>query len=118
MQTVSETVADAVNLDDLDWWTRPAAERDAVFTYWRAHNPRPYFPEIDSWRWGLVPGDETSRKALCRVAEVSTKREHASVDAWLYFALEESLPAGIRRTQIPAPAVIVPPQARFEAQHC
>jgi cytochrome P450 len=47
METVSGTAADAVNLDDLDWWTRPAAGRDAVFAYWRAHNPRPFFPEID-----------------------------------------------------------------------
>jgi cytochrome P450 len=47
MDTMGGTAADGVNLDNLDWWTRPAAERDAVFAYFRAFNPRPFFPEID-----------------------------------------------------------------------
>ncbi|WP_256788612.1 cytochrome P450 [Frankia sp. AvcI1] len=34
-------------LDDLSWWTRPAAERDATFAWLRAHDPRPYVPELD-----------------------------------------------------------------------
>ncbi|KJE21832.1 cytochrome P450 [Frankia torreyi] len=36
-----------VDLDDLDWWTRPAAERDAYFASVRASGERPYFPELD-----------------------------------------------------------------------
>jgi cytochrome P450 len=40
-------LSEGVNLDDLDWWTRPAPERDAVFAHYRAHNPRPFFPEFD-----------------------------------------------------------------------
>jgi cytochrome P450 len=34
-------------LDDLDWWTRPVAERDALFAWLRARNPRPFAPELD-----------------------------------------------------------------------
>jgi cytochrome P450 len=34
-------------LDDLDWWTRPVAERDALFAWLRANNPRPFAPELD-----------------------------------------------------------------------
>jgi hypothetical protein len=34
-------------LDDLDWWTRPVAERDALFARLRAADPRPYAPERD-----------------------------------------------------------------------
>jgi len=45
--TTAGTIADGVNLDDLDWWTKPADERDRVFAYYRAHDPRPFFPEID-----------------------------------------------------------------------
>ncbi len=44
---MTRSLADGVNLDDLDWWTRPAPERDAVFGYYRAEHPRPFFPEID-----------------------------------------------------------------------
>jgi cytochrome P450 len=34
-------------LDDLDWWTRPVAERDALFARLRAGNPRPFVSELD-----------------------------------------------------------------------
>jgi cytochrome P450 len=34
-------------LDDLDWWTRPVSERDALFAWLRANNPRPFAPELD-----------------------------------------------------------------------
>ena len=34
-------------LDDLDWWTRPVSERDALFAWLRAANPRPFAPELD-----------------------------------------------------------------------
>jgi len=45
--STSPTVAAGVNLDDLDWWTRPADERDAVFAHYRANEPRPFFGEFD-----------------------------------------------------------------------
>jgi cytochrome P450 len=44
------TALDSVSadvLDDLNWWTRPAAERDALFARLRAGNPRPFVPELD-----------------------------------------------------------------------
>jgi cytochrome P450 len=52
MSTTTDVAAsgpagEAFSLDDLDWWTRPTAERDAVFAQYRAENPRPYFPELD-----------------------------------------------------------------------
>ncbi len=34
-------------LDDLDWWTRPVAERDELFARLRADSPRPHAPELD-----------------------------------------------------------------------
>ncbi|MDQ1489183.1 MAG: hypothetical protein QOJ23_1697, partial [Actinomycetota bacterium] len=34
MTAQAGSVADGVNLDDLDWWTRPAPERDAVFAHY------------------------------------------------------------------------------------
>src|ERR1700689_483248 len=34
-------------LDDLDWWTRPVSERDALFAWLRANHPRPFAPELD-----------------------------------------------------------------------
>ena len=34
-------------LDDLDWWTRPVSERDALFAWLRANDPRPFAPELD-----------------------------------------------------------------------
>ena len=34
-------------LDDLDWWTRPVSERDALFAWLRATSPRPFVPELD-----------------------------------------------------------------------
>jgi cytochrome P450 len=34
-------------LDDLDWWTRPVAERDALFAWLRARHQRPFVPELD-----------------------------------------------------------------------
>ena len=36
-----------VSLGDLDWWERPAPERDAVFAGLRADSPRAFFPEVD-----------------------------------------------------------------------
>jgi cytochrome P450 len=45
MTTRQGTSADV--LDDLDWWTRPVAERDALFAWLRARNPRPFVPELD-----------------------------------------------------------------------
>jgi hypothetical protein len=45
MTTTESTSADV--LDDLDWWTRPVAERDALFATLRAGNPRPFVPERD-----------------------------------------------------------------------
>jgi cytochrome P450 len=45
MTTAESLSADV--LDDLDWWTRPVAERDALFARLRAENPRPYVPELD-----------------------------------------------------------------------
>jgi cytochrome P450 len=66
MDTVTGTVADGVNLDNLDWWTKPVAERDAVFAYYRAEDPRPFFPEID------MDGKTRGRgfTAITRYAEV------------------------------------------------
>jgi cytochrome P450 len=46
-QTVDPAASDGVHLDDLDWWTRPAPERDAVFDEFRAHQVLPYFSERD-----------------------------------------------------------------------
>jgi cytochrome P450 len=37
----------ADELDDLSWWTRPAAERDALFARLRATDPRPFVAERD-----------------------------------------------------------------------
>ncbi|MCW2945733.1 MAG: putative cytochrome [Actinoallomurus sp.] len=34
-------------LDDLTWWTRPVAERDALFARLRTESPRPFVPELD-----------------------------------------------------------------------
>src|ERR1700744_4249555 len=34
-------------LDDLDWWTRPGSERDALFAWLRANAPPPFAPELD-----------------------------------------------------------------------
>jgi len=45
MTTTESAPADV--LDDLDWWTRPVAERDRLFARLRAENPRPYVPERD-----------------------------------------------------------------------
>ncbi|HVW44709.1 MAG TPA: cytochrome P450 [Amycolatopsis sp.] len=45
MTTTESTSADV--LDNLDWWTRPVAERDALFAALRARNPRPFVPELD-----------------------------------------------------------------------
>jgi cytochrome P450 len=45
MTTAESLSADV--LDDLDWWTRPVAERDALFARLRAENPRPFVPELD-----------------------------------------------------------------------
>jgi len=45
MTTTESTSADV--LDDLDWWTRPVAERDALFARLRAEDPRPFVPELD-----------------------------------------------------------------------
>ncbi|HEV7871214.1 MAG TPA: cytochrome P450 [Modestobacter sp.] len=36
-----------VQLDDLDWWTRPAPERNAAFARFRAAEALPFFPEQD-----------------------------------------------------------------------
>ncbi|SHN18083.1 cytochrome P450 [Cryptosporangium aurantiacum] len=43
----STHVSPGAELDDLSWWTRPVAERDALFAALRANNPRPYVPERD-----------------------------------------------------------------------
>lgn len=66
MNSMTGTVADGVSLDDLDWWTRPAPERDAVFAYYRAENPRPFFGEYD------LEGNTRGRgfTAITRYAEV------------------------------------------------
>jgi cytochrome P450 len=66
VDTITGSIADGVNLDNLDWWTKPAAERDAVFAYYRAENPRPFFPEID------MDGKTRGRgfTAITRYAEV------------------------------------------------
>src|ERR1700753_1377447 len=34
-------------LDDLDWWTRPVSERDALFAQLRVSEPRAFAPELD-----------------------------------------------------------------------
>jgi cytochrome P450 len=44
--TTIETPAGDV-LDDLDWWTRPVAERDALFARSRARHDRPFVTERD-----------------------------------------------------------------------
>jgi cytochrome P450 len=66
MTAQAGSVADGVNLDDLDWWTRPAPERDAVFAHYRAENPRPFFAEHD------LEGNIRGRgfTAITRYAEV------------------------------------------------
>jgi cytochrome P450 len=38
----------AADLDDLDWWTRPVAERDATFAWLRANEPRSFVKERDT----------------------------------------------------------------------
>jgi cytochrome P450 len=43
----STDVSPGAELDDLTWWTRPVAERDALFATLRATDPRPYVPERD-----------------------------------------------------------------------
>jgi len=45
--TVDTASSGEVHLDDLDWWTRPAPERDAVFAGYRAQDELPYFSERD-----------------------------------------------------------------------
>jgi cytochrome P450 len=45
MTAVESVSADV--LDDLNWWTRPVGERDALFARLRAENPRPFVPELD-----------------------------------------------------------------------
>jgi cytochrome P450 len=45
MTTTESLSADV--LDDLTWWTRPVAERDALFARLRAEDPRPFVPELD-----------------------------------------------------------------------
>ena len=45
--TSTETERPGDVLDDLSWWTRPVAERDAVFARLRAEDPRPFVPELD-----------------------------------------------------------------------
>ena len=45
MTTAESLSADV--LDDLDWWTRPVAERDALFARLRAEGPRPFVSERD-----------------------------------------------------------------------
>lgn len=45
--TAGPTSSGEVHLDDLDWWTHPAPERDAVFTAYRAQEDFPYFSERD-----------------------------------------------------------------------
>jgi cytochrome P450 len=59
-------------LDDLTWWTRPVAERDALFASLRAENPRPYVPELDL---GGAPrgGGFWALTRLDDVAEVSRR---------------------------------------------
>jgi hypothetical protein len=61
-------------LDDLNWWTRPAAERDALFARLRAVDPRPFVPELDllgaprgGGFWALTRLDD--------IAEVSRRPE-------------------------------------------
>jgi hypothetical protein len=61
-------------LDDLTWWTRPAAERDALFARLRAEHPRPFVPELDlsgtprgGGFWALTRLDD--------IAEVSRRPE-------------------------------------------
>jgi cytochrome P450 len=38
---------DELNLSDLDWWTRPIAEREEAFAQLRAERPRAFFEEPD-----------------------------------------------------------------------
>jgi cytochrome P450 len=45
MTTLDSLSADV--LDDLNWWTRPVAERDALFARLRAEKSRPFVPELD-----------------------------------------------------------------------
>jgi hypothetical protein len=49
MTSTSETACTRPGheLDDLTWWTRPAAERDALFARLRAEDPRPWVAERD-----------------------------------------------------------------------
>jgi cytochrome P450 len=55
-----------IHLDDLDWWTRPAAERDAVFARFRAQDRLPFFSERD------LSGQPRGRgfRAVSRYADV------------------------------------------------
>jgi cytochrome P450 len=64
VMTTIETPAGDV-LDDLDWWTRPAAERDELFARLRARRDRPFVTERDvngkrrdSGFWALTGYDE------------------------------------------------------------
>jgi hypothetical protein len=69
--TILESPPGAV-LDDLTWWTRPVAERDALFARLRTENPRPYVPELDL---GGAPrgGGFWALTRLDDVAEVSRR---------------------------------------------
>src|SRR5260370_16677900 len=71
-------------LDNLDWWTRPVSERDALFAWLRANNPRPFAPELDlsgnprgGGFWALTRMDdirEASRRPedFCSAKDINT----------------------------------------------
>ncbi|MCW2900147.1 MAG: putative cytochrome [Streptosporangiaceae bacterium] len=69
--TILESLPEDV-LDDLTWWTRPVAERDALFARLRTESPRPYVPELDL---GGAPrgGGFWALTRLDDVAEVSRR---------------------------------------------
>lgn len=68
------SLATDVNLDDLDWWTQPPAERDAFFASLRASDDRHFFPELDLAGNARGPGFWAVTR-YAEVAEVSRRPE-------------------------------------------
>ena len=56
MKPVHALSLDQINLSDIDFWTRPLAEREGAFATLRAENPLPFFPEPVIDIPGIVPG--------------------------------------------------------------
>ena len=56
MKPVHALSLDQINLSDIDFWTRPLAEREGAFATLRAKDPLPFFPEPVIDIPGIVAG--------------------------------------------------------------